>query len=220
MHGKIKSIQTMTLTETLTYENTPVLTYKISYPRFESKSDSIGLINTYYEAKAMGLAQESRNKLYPSAVSQYQFSKENNYPVMKYEILQTYTITYQSDYYLSLYLDQYVFTGGAHGNTTRYSDTWSLCSGNRVPLHAFYPSDPDYKQTVIANIDNQIAEQNYNSQDPSVYNETYTQDVCCAFNENNFYMTPDSLVIYFQQYDIAPYSSGIPQFFIPFVKEQ
>lgn len=139
---------------------------------------------------------------------------------MKYEILQTYTITYQSDYYLSLYLDQYVFTGGAHGNTTRYSDTWSLCSGNRVPLHAFYPSDPDYKQTVIANIDNQIAEQNYNSQDPSVYNETYTQDVCCAFNENNFYMTPDSLVIYFQQYDIAPYSSGIPQFFIPFVKEQ
>jgi hypothetical protein len=33
---------------------------------------------------------------------------------------------------------------------------------------------------------------------------------------NNFYLTKEGVVIYFQQYDIAPYSSGLPTFVIPY----
>lgn len=32
-------------------------------------------------------------------------------------------------------------------------------------------------------------------------------------------MTPDGIVIYFQQYDIAPYSSGLPEFELHFRKD-
>jgi hypothetical protein len=37
-------------------------------------------------------------------------------------------------------------------------------------------------------------------------------------NEQSFYLTPEEVVIYYQQYEIAPYSSGIQQFTIPFTR--
>ena len=34
--------------------------------------------------------------------------------------------------------------------------------------------------------------------------------------DQDFYLTPDALVIYFQQYDLAPYAWGFPQFDVPY----
>ncbi|MFU2363539.1 MAG: RsiV family protein, partial [Clostridiales bacterium] len=35
-----------------------------------------------------------------------------------------------------------------------------------------------------------------------------------TINFDSYYLTPKGIVIYFQQYDIAPYSSGLPEFLI------
>ena len=64
--------------------------------------------------------------------------------------------------------------------------------------------------TILKEINNQIAENK----------ENYFQDSCNlvleTFNPKNFYLAQNGIVIYFQQYDIAPYSSGIPTFLIKF----
>ncbi|MFV0239920.1 MAG: RsiV family protein [Lacrimispora sphenoides] len=38
----------------------------------------------------------------------------------------------------------------------------------------------------------------------------------CNFNINGFFIKPSGIVIYYQQYDIAPYVRGIPEFLFPF----
>ena len=49
-----------------------------------------------------------------------------------------------------------------------------------------------------------------------IYFEDYCKLVLDSFNPEQFYLVPRGntydLVIYFQQYDIAPYSTGIPTF--------
>jgi len=50
--------------------------------------------------------------------------------------------------------------------------------------------------------------------------EIYFEDACNlvleTFNPDSFYLVPEGIVIYFQQYDIAPYSSGIRTFLIKY----
>jgi hypothetical protein len=52
--------------------------------------------------------------------------------------------------------------------------------------------------------------------DPSIYFPDWEKLIVQTFNENSFYATNEGIVIYYQQYDIAPYSSGIREFLIPY----
>ncbi len=54
------------------------------------------------------------------------------------------------------------------------------------------------------------------AKDPSGYFDNYPPLVAGTFNKNSFYCTDEGIVVYFQQYDIAPYSSGIPEFPLPY----
>jgi hypothetical protein len=53
---------------------------------------------------------------------------------------------------------------------------------------------------------------------PDIYFDNYEELVEQTFNENSFYFTPEGVVIYFQLYHIAPYSSGIREFLLPYNK--
>lgn len=54
------------------------------------------------------------------------------------------------------------------------------------------------------------------SREPDIYFEDYRERISQYFREENFYCEPSGVVIYYQQYDIAPYSSGIRTFLIPY----
>lgn len=51
--------------------------------------------------------------------------------------------------------------------------------------------------------------------DPGIYFEDYRKLLQDTFNANSFYIQPGRVVIYYQQYDIAPYSTGLPKFYVP-----
>jgi hypothetical protein len=69
---------------------------------------------------------------------------------------------------------------------------------------------PNYKTYILNIVKEQI------EQDPSIYFEDYEKLISQTFNKNNFYCTPDGIIVYYQQYDIAPYSSGIREFLIKY----
>ena len=48
------------------------------------------------------------------------------------------------------------------------------------------------------------------------YFENYKELINKTFNPNSFYCTPEGISVYYQQYDIAPYSSGIREFLMPY----
>ena len=127
---------------------------------------------------------------------------------MIYEIYRNYEITLNADNIISLYIDEYIFSGGAHGNTVRTSQNWELYYNQIIHLEDIYKYNPYFVINILKSINNQI------SQEKEIYFEDSCILVLNTFNPRNFYLIPGAVVIYFQQYDIAPYSSGIRTFII------
>ena len=209
---------THTLSNILEYKGEKILTYKIEYPQFASTASqkAVQRMNTYYRDKAKSFERYIYKTMYQQAAEQFDYAKENGYPIMVYEAEQVYNISYSSGRLMSLYTDQYTFTGGAHGSTVRTSQTWSLPRGYILPLKALFPPRFNYRAYIINTIIKEIELQNAGGE--SVYFEDYIENVNRTFNEDSFYLTSKGIIIYFQQYDIAPYSTGIPEFLIPYLK--
>lgn len=212
MKKSIVTSNTIVINEDMKFNGETVLTYKIEYPEFESSHYQISLasINKFYKDKALEYQNYCRNELFEMAVEQYKYDIENNFPVHVYEALVVYELTYNIDCIISLYFDQYEYTGGAHGNTLRYSQTWNLQKCSNIELSQLFSCSLDYKAYILRQVEQQIRK------DPSIYFENYEQLILETFNENSFYCTPEGIVLYYQQYDIAPYSSGIREFLIPY----
>lgn len=212
------TVQTKVLEDTMTYDGADVLTYKIEYPHFggERYQRQLSFINTEYFRMAERFQREVRRKLYAQAVAWYKEAQENGYPFFPYDAEVVYELTYNKNCTLSLYFDQYTFTGGAHGSTTRVSDTWNIQTARRRSLQSFFPRGIDARQAVLAEVQKQIKQSIDNGED--IYFDDYEKNTEETFKADQFFLKPEGVVVYFQQYDIAPYSTGIPEFTIPFAR--
>lgn len=210
------NVSSRTIGRELTYRNTPVLKYTCTYPVFTSNDRRIRTdkLNRYYEGITAAFVRYVRRTLWPAAVADYHNSVANGYPVHEYEAIREYTLTYNEDCMISLYTDQYEYTGGAHGSTVRTADTWLLPQAERLALGALFPPGDPYLVRVELAVIDQIEKQN--AVGTGAYFDNYRELVPQTFNPAQFYLTPEGLAVFFQQYDIAPYASGIPTFCLPY----
>ncbi|MCI1965939.1 MAG: DUF3298 and DUF4163 domain-containing protein [Oscillospiraceae bacterium] len=198
------------------YRGTVVLTLSVQFPviRLNGNPQAQARINSRFRAQASDFSRYAAGTLYRQAVRDYHSAQEHNYPFRAYDAVMKYEITLNQDCYLSTYRDRYEFTGGAHGNTVRASDTFSLQSGRRFALSHFFAPGVNYRRMVAAEILKQ-AEQNM-LQNPGIYFDDYKHLILKYFKPENYYLTPDGVAIYYQQYEIAPYATGIVTFIIPY----
>lgn len=194
------------------YRGKVILTYRISFPEFIVCRYDAALmaINKYYRCRARGFRGHVENDLYPLAQKQFQATNKDETPMPAYEVVSEFRVTCNDGCLLSLYTDQYEFTGGAHGNTLRIAQTWNLGGGGRVSLREFFAPSFDYRTYLLEGIKEHI------EKEPDLYFENYEELAAQNFNDENFYCTPQGLAVYYQQYEIAPYSSGIRVFVFPF----
>lgn len=125
-------------------------------------------------------------------------------------IASTYYIAhYQTNDLLSLSVFYYCYTGGAHGCTVQEAYNLNLVNGEEISLQEILKEKKDYLEIINREIKRQI----------QLNPEAYFDDGA-AFQsispEQPFYVIEDGIVIYFGLYEIAPYSSGIRYFKIPF----
>lgn len=200
------------LKDELKYNGITLLKYKIEYPEFKSSFYKIYLakINGFYKEKALKFQKRCETELFKSAVEQYKGDRKNRTPVRVFEAVLSYQITYLASCIISLYFNQYEYTGGAHGSTVRDSQTWNLQRGGMLRLGQLIHCSYDLKAYVVNFIKEQI------KKEPDIYFENYNKLVSETFNENSYYCTPREIVVYFQQYTIAPYAGGIREFLIPY----
>lgn len=200
----------------LTYQGVKVLHYKIEYPQFSGTffQRMLGELNLLYKARAITFQQTCAQQLFYDASKQYDEAVANGYPFHMFEAYFVFEVTYNCDCTLSLYFDKYEYTGGAHGGTTRTSDTWSLSRECCLLLCDMFPPSLSYKTYTVRAINNQIAEQI--KQETGFYFDDYPRLVARYFNQRSFYLTMEGVAVYYQQYEIAPYSSGIPVFILPY----
>ncbi|HIT88930.1 MAG TPA: DUF3298 and DUF4163 domain-containing protein, partial [Candidatus Merdenecus merdavium] len=208
----MQTIYNKTLEDTMYEGNIPVFIYNINYPFFTTTfSTAAGeKISSYYAINAKKTETYCREELFPLASSSALYRPGNQPPFHSYTLDVTYKITYNVTCITSLYMEEYTYMGGAHGATTRTSHTWNFISGKQLELKDFFPDDPSYQQYILENIHKDIAKRQ--KEKSEFYFENYEELVRNTFDPKNFYLTPDGIIIYFQQYDIAPYVNGIPEF--------
>lgn len=198
------------LQKEMKYENTVVLKYHIEYPEivmdWQQNRNGIKKFNDYNLKMALQTQQKAENELYKEAIELYKYNKENGYPQMMYELYREYQIKLNQENAVSMYIDEYIFSGGAHGTTTRTSQTWNLMLGKMVELYELYPNEPYFLLVILRKINREISENIEN-----FFADPYPL-VVEYFNPDSYYIDNGKVVIYFQQYDIAPYSSGIIEF--------
>lgn len=128
------------------------------------------------------------------------------FPFFPYQCITEFEVKYNQDQLLSLIWLFYQYTGGAHGGIVQKSINLDLNANKPLKLEDVVLHE-NALEIILAEINRQIAE------NP----EWYFQDqLPVAFiNEEDFYITDAGLVIFYQQYDIAPYATGICEFVIP-----
>lgn len=162
-------------------------------------------INSMFEKDAISFKNEIEEmaKEYFEECKKYDISMPNYSAVVNYKILS------KDNNLLSMYIDYYRYTGGAHGSTTRKSYNIDLNTGKVLDLKDIFKGKLDYKGIIDKTIKNEI------SRNPNLY---FSEDFKGISDNPCFVIENSNLIIYFQQYEIAPYSSGIPQFNIPLSK--
>lgn len=211
-HSSLET-STICIEKEVNIDDNPILKYRICYPQFSSSKidKNIDVMNRYYLNNTLEYEAYIQDTLLPWAIQNYYSSIQNNFMFNTYEAIKDFNITYNQDGLLSLYTDTYEFTGGAHGNTFRTSETWDLMCGIMLPLCAFFDNG-NYidmiTNAIILQINEQMATQD-------IYFEDYAETVKKSFDPKNFYISPGFINTYFQLYEIAPYSVGIPVFKIP-----
>ncbi|MBH1941708.1 DUF3298 and DUF4163 domain-containing protein [Mobilitalea sibirica] len=209
-------IKEKVIQQNMYYKDHIIMKYTIKYPQFISEDYQVLLnkLNSYYRTRALMYERSNVTNLYQMAMVEYEYSIANSYPIREFEAYVDYTVTYNQNCAISLYFDQYEYAGGAHGLTLRYSDTWSLTNSKRMELNDIFPYTTKCKEHIINNIIEQI--ESGREMDNNPYFDDYYTLVSKNFKSNNYYLTKDGVIFYFQQYDIAPYASGIPTFLIPY----
>lgn len=198
------------------YDNVVVVKLKINSINVKIYDNQVveGRINHRIEMQTSRFYRYVSTELYKQAVAGYKYDIANGYPFNHYEAILDYNVTYNENCFLSVYRDTYEYTGGAHGSTVRASDTWHLHQGRLIPMSYYFSRDTNYYERLIAIMIEQ-AEVNL-SENPGIYFDDFRALIIKHFNPESYYLTLEGMAVYYQQYDIAPYSSGIVVFTIPY----
>lgn len=198
----------------LYYKGEVIVKYSIEYPEIIESPYIEGAqkFNHKNREDALTLKKFAEGEFYNQAKETYEYNKQNGYPIMVYELINECNITYNYKKLVSLYQDEYTFSGGAHGATVRKAQTWDLELAREIPLKSFFGQNEYYQIDIIKQINEQIAKQIEEGND--IFFPDYCSLVLETFRLENYYLTPKGIIIFFQQYDIAPYSSGIQTFLV------
>lgn len=137
-----------------------------------------------------------------------EYYKDLNAKVTPFQLVAKYLVKNNDNKILSLYIEYYQFTGGAHGITTRIPYNIDIKTGNLLSLNDLFKSGFNYKDILNKEIKRQIA------LEPEKYFDNGA--IFKGVKDNDtFYIEDGYLIMFYGQYELAPYVAGIIEFKIP-----
>ncbi|MBE6059254.1 MAG: DUF4163 domain-containing protein [Clostridium sulfidigenes] len=121
-------------------------------------------------------------------------------------------VTYNKNNILSITLNLYSYTGGAHGSSVDETFNFDINTGNRGVIEDFLGNNRNYNKIILDNVKATI------NKNPELYFKEAVDKLNVIPYNQKFFLTDKDLVIYFDEYEIAPYVAGIPKFYIPLSK--
>ncbi len=165
------------------------------------------LLNNKLEDDAI----QFKNSIEKDAEEYYQEAASNEeLHFWPYSAYTAFSVAYNKNNTLSLTVDYYGYTGGAHGYTSRVAYNYDLISGEEIDLSDLFIGSFDFRSILNQEIKREI------QQNQDIY---FGEDIVSFSGireDQPFYIDDDGIVIYFGLYEIAPYAAGIREFKIPF----
>lgn len=135
-------------------------------------------------------------------------------PANSWSMSVDYEIFHFSENILSIRLDQYTFTGGAHGNDWATTITVDVAADRDLALNDVFLNGQIPWETLSALTQQSLLEQLGEMADPTWIEQGTGVN---PGNYQNWVVTPDALIFYFPSYQVAPYAAGPQRVEIPWV---
>lgn len=177
--------------------------FVVQYPQITGFADQAvqDKVNRTIQTKVNAIAAEARQELKAAEFEQAHIKK--GYTV-------NYVVANNSNGKLSLYLESYLYTGGAHGRPARVPLTFDLSTGDTLTLQQAVGGHPNYKAIVNKIVKEGFAKGNY------VLGPNYeTEPFESISDDQPYFLRNHAAVVYFVPYQYTPYVAGFPEFSIP-----
>jgi hypothetical protein len=138
--------------------------------------------------------------------------KESMGASFNWESLKFMDVVLNRSHLLTFYIEQYAFTGGAHGLQTRDYTVVNLRTGRPVSLNEIFSGD--YETALTDLLTKKVRKMHNIGPDKELTDNGFFVETIKP--TNNFYITINGIGFYYNQYEIAPHSSGAEDIFIPF----
>lgn len=173
--------------------------------KYEYKEGKLDIEYPHIDGMQNQEAQETINGVIQDVVDNF-ISKNNESEFTTVAKLK-YAVHLNEGHLLSISINRYIYSGGAHGMSSLEGYTFDLNSGKRYKFSELFKFDRENKQIINKIIAQQIRDRNI-----------YVFSPFNGVRDNpNFYLESGKKVVFvFQPYEIAPYSEGILKFSVSY----
>ncbi len=190
--------QNLELVKSSTKDST--ITIELSMPRLNYLKDKTfqDNLNSQIESNVKNFVQQVRDIATQDAAGGVQR--------VPYEANVTTEVRYQNDEFVSFIVYYYQFTGGAHGMTTFDTYNVDLKNCRLIALADIIKKDDEkiIKDSILKSIEEKKEEFFEEDAKQLVTNED--------LSKRPFVIEKDGIVLKYNHYEIAPYSTGMPEF--------
>lgn len=165
---------------------------------------------------------EFNNEIEKAARQWEKEAKKQGWKIHPYDAATDFKVNYNDNNLLSISVDYYEYTGGAHGNYKKKTKNIDLNTGKEIALKDLFKDEVKYKDVINKEIKVQIQAtaqkiKKEMEQEGIKYKEqdALYKDFKGISDKQSFYIEEGNIVVYFGLYEIGCYADGIPEFRIP-----
>lgn len=173
------------------------------YPQFDGEFE---IINKEIEKTV--LEELDKHKIQSEDSYNSESSPEDCWPIFPFDFTVNYHIDYKTTELLSLYLEFYGYSGGAHGYSFTVPFNYNVTSKKFLKITDFV-KDQKTLAKLIELCKKKLLEQNINV-------DEWGQNILASYDDFKiFTLTEDQIIIHFAQYQVCCYAAGEPSVIIP-----
>ncbi|MCX7614533.1 MAG: DUF3298 and DUF4163 domain-containing protein [Clostridiales bacterium] len=206
-------IEEKSIQDEMLYNDIKVLRYSIFYPILTGKEETLR-INAFYLSRIKRMERFIRTRLYKETVSRYKKSVNRQIPFFETQVTSDFCTSSITDTFFSVYEDSYEYLGGANGQNERTAQTWFIKREKKLRLSDFFRRGTHWRNTIFNFISDTIRKQLEDGED--TYFDNWELLIRRYFNQNNYYLTEEGFAVFYQETTIAPHSSGVIVFTVPY----
>jgi|GEM_PF-1478249 len=202
-----------TLSDTLAHEGRAVLHFSIDYPRMAGDSPVEKRLNRDFNARVAVFEGQMKGRYFRQAVHQLAALGPHG-GFVPLSITASVQVMLSGPQLLSLFADTWYQLGQSGSHLARSARTVRLGSGADVTLPRLFVRGYDFRPVLNRSLHAQIAREA--ALNPGTFFANWPHLATENGGNRGFYLTDDSMVIFFQQQAIAEKIAGLPAFRVPY----